>query len=180
MQVKIKKYSDHFGLSYKIARLFRPIIGEDRVYALLEKIEKIPGYDYGESLNGMYNNWKESKRINVKIDRWDTYSMDSTLTYIILPMLKQLRSELNGAPFTDFEDADAEFHPSIEDLERKKVQPGWTDPNFYKRWENIIDKMIEAFEIHQRDDVLFQNDADRVKRDEGLRLFSKYYINLWT
>ena len=27
----------------------------------------------------------------VKIDRWDTWSMDHTLSYIILPMLKQLQ-----------------------------------------------------------------------------------------
>ncbi len=27
----------------------------------------------------------------VKIDRWDTWSMDHTLSFIILPMLKQLK-----------------------------------------------------------------------------------------
>ena len=33
----------------------------------------------------------------VKIDRWDTWSMDSTLADIILPMLKQLQKDKHGA-----------------------------------------------------------------------------------
>ena len=34
----------------------------------------------------------------VKIDRYDTWSMDHTLADIILPMLKQLNTEKHGAP----------------------------------------------------------------------------------
>ena len=40
----------------------------------------------------------------VKIDRWDTWSMDHTLAHIILPMLKQLDKEKHGAPYTNDED----------------------------------------------------------------------------
>ena len=34
----------------------------------------------------------------VKIDRWDTWSMDHTLADIILPMLRQLKKSAHGAP----------------------------------------------------------------------------------
>ena len=37
----------------------------------------------------------------VKIDEWDTWSMDSTLADIILPMLKQLRASKHGSGYVD-------------------------------------------------------------------------------
>jgi hypothetical protein len=40
----------------------------------------------------------------VKIDRWDTWSMDSTLAQIVLPMLRQLQDTKHGAPFVDDDD----------------------------------------------------------------------------
>ena len=44
----------------------------------------------------------------VKIDYWDTWSMDHTLSPIILPMLKQLKETKQGSPFVD--DADVPEH----------------------------------------------------------------------
>jgi len=41
---------------------------------------------------------------HVKIDRWDTWSMDHTLAHIIITMLKQLKETKHGAPCTDDED----------------------------------------------------------------------------
>ena len=40
----------------------------------------------------------------VRIDRYDTWSMDHTLADIILPMLKQLDATKHGAPHVDDED----------------------------------------------------------------------------
>ena len=40
----------------------------------------------------------------VKIDRWDTWSMDHTLGMIALPMLRQLKATKHGAPLVDDED----------------------------------------------------------------------------
>ena len=45
---------------------------------------------------------KVHPKINyVKIDYWDTWSMDHTLSYIIVPMLKQLKATKHGAPYVD-------------------------------------------------------------------------------
>jgi hypothetical protein len=41
---------------------------------------------------------------HIKIDRWDTWNMDSTLAPIILPMLKQLREDKHGSGIVDIED----------------------------------------------------------------------------
>ena len=36
---------------------------------------------------------KGNRKIDVRIERFDTYSMDHSLAYIILPMLLQLKTE---------------------------------------------------------------------------------------
>jgi len=89
-------------------------------------------------------------RINfVKIDRWDTWSMDNTLADIILPMLKQLRDTKHGAPHTDDEDVP-------EYLRSHMAQPKeyeWdTDSLHFQRWDWILDEMIFAFEKKCQDD----------------------------
>jgi hypothetical protein len=40
----------------------------------------------------------------VKIDKWDTWSMDHTLAQIVLPMLKQLQATKHGSPLVEDED----------------------------------------------------------------------------
>jgi hypothetical protein len=45
----------------------------------------------------------------VKIDPWDTWSMDHTLAPIILPMLKQLKATKHGAPYVDLDDRPEEL-----------------------------------------------------------------------
>jgi hypothetical protein len=180
MKVIIKNYVDHMSLSYRIANILSLVIGKDSVYALACTIEKTPCYDFFADICLTFTMWLESRRVSVKIDRWDTYSMDSTLTHIILPMLKQIRTELNGAPLCDYRDADANLHPSDDDLARMELEPGWTDDNYFKRWGNIIDKMIEAFEIHKDDSDMYPNGDKKEKLENGLRLFGKYYMNLWT
>ena len=85
----------------------------------------------------------------VKIDRWDTWSMDHTLAHIILPMLKQLDKEKHGAPYTNDEDVP-------EYLRSHMAQPKeneWdTDSLHFMRWDWIIAEMIWAFEQQLKDD----------------------------
>ena len=85
----------------------------------------------------------------VKIDRWDTWSMDHTLAYIILPMLKQLSKTKHGAPYTEDEDVP-------EYLRSHMAQPKeneWdTDSLHFMRWDWILAEMIWAFEQEIRDD----------------------------
>lgn len=84
----------------------------------------------------------------VKIDRWDTWSMDDTLAPIILPMLKQIKETKHGAPFVDDEDVP-------EYLRSHMAQPKeneWdTDSLWFMRWDWVLDEMIFAFE-HLIDD----------------------------
>jgi len=79
----------------------------------------------------------------VKIDRYDTWSMDSTLSPIILPMLKQLKEKKHGAPFVDDEDVPEELKSTAAPAKENDWD---TDANHFLRWDWAMDEMIFAFE----------------------------------
>lgn len=84
----------------------------------------------------------------VKIDYWDTWSMDHTLGQIALPMLRQLKEKKHGAPFVDDEDVPEE----LKSTSAPPKENEWdTDDNHFKRWDWAMDEMIFAFE-HRLDD----------------------------
>jgi hypothetical protein len=86
----------------------------------------------------------------VKLDRWDTWSMDHTLADIVLPMLKQLKETKHGAPFTDDEDV-PEYLRSY--MAQPKENEWDTDSLHFMRWDWILDEMIWAFEQKVSDDA---------------------------
>ena len=103
MKVVIKPYADWWG-PHKIADKFLPFLDDDKRervgYFLSDvskklKINKISDFFYKRA---------DKKRISVRIDRYDTWNMDYTLSHIILPMLKQLNETKHGAPYVDDED----------------------------------------------------------------------------
>jgi hypothetical protein len=123
----------------------------------------------------------------VKIDRFDTWSMDETLGLIILPMLKQLKETKQGAPFTDDEDVP----DAIKSMNAPRVEHSYDIDDFhFARWNYILDQMIWSFEAIQVasdfgyanllvDEAIdeFHARQDRIKN--GFRLFGKYYQGLW-
>lgn len=84
----------------------------------------------------------------VKLDPWDTWSMDHTLGLIALPMLKQLKATKHGSPLVDDEDVPEELRSSTAPA---KTNEWDTDDNHFKRWDWVLDEMIFAFE-HRLDD----------------------------
>lgn len=162
-----------------------------------------------DGIQSVYNvfNWiwfdRRTRKVSVKIDRWDTWSMDYTLAPIILPMLKQLKETKHGAPQVDYQDVPKELRPSKKEIDAYNKK-GTTDENFFKRWDWVMDEMIWAFEQKNRDHweddyygpyiegegggILggrfeWTDDEGRQKHQErmsnGFRLFGKYYESLW-
>ena len=165
----------------------------------LEKLEDAIQSFYN-ILNRIYFDRLEQK-VKVKIDRWDTWSMDHTLAPIIVPMLKQLKETKHGAPFVDDEDVPAELMAKYAD-EKGDLDTGCTDSNWFKRWDWVLDEMIWAFEQKAADDweaqyykfeddpsatlgvrCVWSDDEGRKKHQarmsNGFRLFGKYYEALW-
>jgi hypothetical protein len=79
----------------------------------------------------------------VKIDRWDTWSMDHTLAHIVLPMLKQLQATKHGSPFVDDEDVPDKLKSTAAPPKENEWD---TDSNHFARWDWALDEMIFAFE----------------------------------
>lgn len=81
----------------------------------------------------------------VKIDPWDTWSMDHTLAPIILPMLKQLQKTKHGAP--NVADSDVPKHLGIRSTDARPKEHTWdTDEFHFQRWDWVLDELIWTFE----------------------------------
>lgn len=90
---------------------------------------------------------KKKRKIHVHIDRWDTWNMETTLGYIIRPMLKQLIENKHGAPWVDDEDVPEELRSTAApELTKEEKENGHTDDNHFKRWDWVMNEMIFAFE----------------------------------
>lgn len=89
---------------------------------------------------------RKKRKIKVRIDRYDTWSMDNTLAYIILPMLKQLKEDKHGAPHVDDEDV-PEHLRSAAARELTEEEKSWHSPDehHFARWDWVMDEMIFAF-----------------------------------
>lgn len=100
------------------------------------------------TLLARFLNWvdsKKSRKIKVKIDKFDTWSMDSTLAIIVLPMLRQLHATKHGAPLVDDEDVPAGL--GLRESEAPPKEHEWdTDANHFKRWDWVLDEIIWTFE----------------------------------
>ena len=153
------------------------------------------------------NNLGQVKQVH--IDEHDTYSMDHTLALIILPMLKQLKENNQGAPNVDSSDVPEELR--MNDINAKEYwNDGTTDEKFFERWDWVLDEMIWAFEQKCRDDWMQDYfgpwiehtdsessdgiyhlgefewkdmeglNAHQARMSNGFRLFGVYYESLWT
>jgi hypothetical protein len=159
MQVKIGPYKNWFG-PYQIAdALCFWAKKETDEYGFKSKPQWV--HNFGTWLSGGEDRdswlqraclWIESKRsrkIKVRIDRWDTWSMDHTLSYIVLPMLRQLNKTKHGAPNTDDEDVPEHLRSTVAEPKENEWD---TDSNHFLRWDWIMSEMIYAFEC-QLDDT---------------------------
>lgn len=139
----------------------------------------------------------------VKIDKWDTWSMDYTLSHIIVPMLKQLQKTKHGAPNVDDEDVPEELRSTSAPPKEDDYD---VDGNYFKRWDWVLNEMIWAFEQNldtNSEDKFYEHVYDESKKHDifgqlhglkvdheglkahcerkknGFRLFGKYYQGLW-
>ena len=153
--------------------------------SFLEKLEDAIQFVYNCTINLFLD--RREQKVKVRIDKWDTWSMDHTLASIVLPMLKQLKATTHGAPNVDPEDVPKELRPKKQDV-LKYNEIGETDDKFFERWNWVLDEMIYAFESKAtKEDVYMRFDIDdkegmrkeQERISNGFRLFVKYYEGLW-
>lgn len=141
MKVYLSKYRHHWLSPYTILEkiyFWREIDYDEPV---IDKWSDILA-PYCEKLQ-KFLNFVHPQISYVKIDRYDTWDMDKTLSPIILPMLKQLKDTKQGAPNVDDEDVPEE----LKSTSAEPKENDWdTDSNHFKRWDYVISEMIWAFE----------------------------------
>lgn len=212
MKVKIGKYLNYWG-PYQIAdAIFFWVKKRDASFETTKEYQRVEAFGqwlaedrHGkDSLLTKFCQWVHAKRkrnIKIKIDSYDAWSADETLSLIILPLLKELKAQKQGAPFTDDSDVPIWLHSTLKPAEKE-----WdVDGNHFDRWDWILDEMIWAFEQkcdHESDSKYFTHnepkddsiqaqissiDIDMVGLQKhearvrnGLRLFGKYFENLWS
>lgn len=121
------------------------------------------------------NEFREDRRINVKIEQHDSWSLDNTLAHIILPALKQLKEDKQGSPNVDDEDVPEELKSTSSPPVDKEM--GEIDDNFFKRWDYVLDEIIWSFEnivdddwssqFHTRSDDFKMESIPLVKDENG-------------
>ena len=221
MKVYLSKYRNHWISPYTILEktfFWREIDYDEPIIEKLSNILEPICIAWMKFLDFIH------PRINyIKIDRWDVWNMDHTLSPIILPMLKRLREVKHGSGFVDMEDVPEHLRATTTDewdsqhtfdfYNEDVPKEGVAD--IHARWNWVLDEMIFAFE-HLVDDSWEEKfssgtidtifvpcednpklnrmehgpnhtyvcDYDGIRRmydriDNGLRLFGKYYRNLW-
>ena len=104
MKVKLGNYLTYWG-PYQIAELL--MFWEPRYSVRAHEFGKWLAGDEHETWLSKVCQWIYSKRkrtVKIKLDRWDTWNMDDTLSLIILPLLKQLQRDQHGSAIVDPED----------------------------------------------------------------------------
>jgi hypothetical protein len=149
---------------------------------------------------------ESQKKDYIKIDKWDTWSADTTLSRIITPLLIHLKADKHGAPLVDNEDVPEHLRATEDDLKKFKDN-GNVDSNWFNRYDYILDEIIwgmneiatnkpglsvffDHSEVNNNDELMVQ--INRIKLDtEGLKkyedrlqnsclLLGKYFQELWT
>ena len=104
------------------------------------------------------------KQRGLYVNPKETWSLDITFAKYIIPRLKKFKELNNG-------------YPGIEEV------------NTPEKWDEALDKMIQAFEYvanefdwwvdNPKYDCFDEEKRRQVVINEGLQLFAKYYMNLW-
>ena len=97
-----------------------------------------------------WDEWEQERRRR-GFDNTELWNLDMTISRFILPRLKEFKDCTYGYP--------AKFKS-------------------HKEWDEILDKMIEAFELTSSDKSWYDLDKDKIIK-EGLDLFREYFFALW-
>jgi hypothetical protein len=94
---------------------------------------------------GNYTKSGNTRRIDVQIEKFDTFSLDHTLANIILPALLQMKASKMGVP-AEFANVGGADYDSQESFDFYKDTYNDAFDQACKRWEEVLDKMIWSFQ----------------------------------
>ena len=137
MKIDIGPYVDYITIYDYVDKLKYIGVSEDRIGLIGDYLDET---FIGKAIRKRSDNRK--RKIKVRIDKYDTWGMYSTLALIITPMLHQLKATKHGWPIVDDEDVPDEL--KTYDL---KYEDDEGDVKFPAKWDYVMDEMIFAFSI---------------------------------
>jgi len=145
MKVNIDNYTSYWG-PYQVADLLKHFgVSEDRCCDIGDKLV--------ETWFGKFLIWIDSKKkrkVKVKIHDYDTFSIDTTMAYIMLPLLKRFQATKMSNALVMDEDVPENLRSYNAPPTKYSYQ--W-DGLSSKRWDWVLDEMIWAFEqVHVDND----------------------------
>ena len=155
MKVKIGKYLSWYGPYQIVDALFFWVdkypdkeLAKRWDYRLHDKLGPILGATWLAPICQWIHD-RRKRTVKVKIHNYDVWNMGETLAVVILPMLKTLKEQKSGYPWTDHEDG-----PWYYRFEDYKGEHNWSDTGSYShgRWNWIMDEMIWTFEQIVKED----------------------------
>jgi hypothetical protein len=93
---------------------------------------------------GPFKKNSDERKIDVRIDKYDTWNMESTLAFIVLPMLKQLKETKHGSAWLPEFDQTSNSAQYSFDFYEEGDKLAWEKG--HEHWNQILDKMIWSFE----------------------------------
>lgn len=94
---------------------------------------------------GKFPKGNSDRRININIEKFDTWSLDHSLALIILPALIQLKETKQGVPH-DFAIVGGEDYESQDSFDFYKETVNENFDQKVKEWDEVLDKMIWSFQ----------------------------------
>ena len=95
---------------------------------------------------GKYQKTSDTRKVDVVIENFDTWSLDNTLAHIILPGLIQLKNSKMGVPHEFVADVGGADYDSQDSFDFYKETHDESFDIACKRWEDTLDKMIWSFQ----------------------------------
>ena len=120
--------------------------------------------------------YRKNRAKRIKIEAFDTWSMDHTLAMIIHPMLVQLKETTHGYPSELTEERWNEILDEMIWAFEQKNRDHWED-DYYGPYIESEDKRELFGRFEWIDDEGRQKHQERMTN--GFKLFGKYYENLW-
>jgi hypothetical protein len=166
--------------------LFKLVISEKTRESIAERIPLAPFK--------FFDRYRK-RSVYIKIDSYDTWNMDYTLSLVIVPMLKQLKNTKHGIPASlcndevPFEESEVKWNEILDKMIwafEQKTADDW-EKQFHTGEIDLqfVESELEGFSTMQHGpNHTHEFDAEGYakhvnKMQEGFELFGKYFSNLW-
>lgn len=169
MKIYIGPYKDYYSVHSFLYYLEKIGVSEDRIVSIYSKFKHTWLCNKLDSILEIFN---RDRKIKIRIDNYDVWNMDHTLSHIILPMLIKLRDSNIGMINVSDEDVPEEYRSY-----NCAYNEYGSDNLLDDRHEWLMNELIWTFKSINMKNI--DDTVDEIRLQNGLRLFGKYYLHLW-